>query len=130
MLGGRPGVRSSRYAGERATDDENVTKLLGEMLAVPASQRAARFQCVVAVAIPGREVATFAGSVEGTIAEKLRGEGGFGYDPVFALSDSLDGSRTMAQLSPLEKSKLSHRGMAAARAAAWLRSLAVEPEYN
>lgn len=135
-LDGRPGVLSARYAGESATDAENVARLLAELSGVPMDERTARFQCVIAVAIPGREVATFTGSVEGSIAVAPKGEGGFGYDPVFVLSGSDHAGMTMARLSPSAKSVLSHRGLAAEKAAEWLRSLptgstaASEPEYN
>jgi XTP/dITP diphosphohydrolase len=130
FLDGKPGVKSARYAGENATDAENVEKLLAELSGVPVNSRAARFQCVIAVALPGKEVATFTGSVEGTIAVAPKGEGGFGYDPVFVLSGSDHGGKTMAQLSPFAKAKLSHRGRAAARAARWLRSQSPGAEYN
>jgi XTP/dITP diphosphohydrolase len=131
-LDGRPGVRSARYAGESATDAENVDRLLQELTAVPEAKRTARFKCVIAIALPGETVQTFTGSVEGTIAERPRGDGGFGYDPVFVLPDSGApfGGVTMAQLSPEEKSSLSHRGIAAAKAARWLRSLKDRSEYN
>lgn len=129
-LDGRPGVLSARYAGESATDAENVARLLGELSSVPMDKRTARFQCVIAVAITGREVATFTGFVEGAIAVAAKGAGGFGYDPVFVLSAPPFDGMTMAQLSPADKAKLSHRGMAAAKAAEWLQSLFPEPEYN
>ncbi len=129
-LDGRPGVMSARYAGESATDGENVARLLAELSGVPMDKRKARFRCVIAVAVPGKEVVMFTGLVEGTIALAPKGAGGFGYDPVFVLSGSDHGGMTMAQLSPADKAKLSHRGMAAAKAAGWLSSLSPGPEYN
>lgn len=131
-LDGRPGVRSARYAGAHASDEENVARLLDEMRDVPTGSRTGRFECVVAIALPGREIVTFDGSVEGTIAETPQGDGGFGYDPVFLLTGDGQGSRTMAQLSASEKAALSHRGVAARKAAEWLRTIVAErtPEYN
>ena len=87
---------------------------------------------MIAIAIPDKSVQTFTGSVEGTISEVPRGDGGFGYDPVFVLSNTgvPFGGMTMAQISPEEKSGLSHRGLAATDAARWLRSLGNGPEYN
>jgi XTP/dITP diphosphohydrolase len=131
-LDGRPGVRSARYAGENATDAENVARLLDELRDVPLALRTARFECVIAVAMPGKAVVTFTGSVAGTIALAPKGDKGFGYDPVFLLPNSgaQFGGLTMAQLSPEEKGGLSHRGVAAGKAARWLRSLKDGPEYN
>ena len=131
-LDGRPGVRSARYASENATDAENMARLLSELVAIPEAQRTARFECVIAVALPGKAVATFTGSVAGTIAQAPKGDKGFGYDPVFLLPNSGApfGGLTMAQLSPEEKAGLSHRGLAAGKAARWLRSLEDGPEYN
>ncbi len=120
-LGGRPGVRSARYAGEGATDRENLERLLREMRGVPAGARTARFECVVAVALDGREVATFSGTVEGSIAPSPAGDGGFGYDPVFLVGGPGPAARTMAQLSAAEKAAVGHRGLAVRRAAEWLR---------
>ena len=132
-LAGRPRVRSARYAGEHATDEENLSLLLREMTGVPKERRAARFECVVAVAMPGRDVVTFSGEVSGTITEGPLGHRGFGYDPVFALPDSGSphGGLTMAQLSPSDKSALSHRGHAARKAAEWLYSkVLADHTYN
>ncbi len=111
-LGGAPGVRSSRYAGEGATYADNVAKLLAELDASPGrgGPRRARFRTVVMVRFPdGREVWR-EGVVAGTVAETPRGEGGFGYDPVF-VPDEGDG-RTFAELRPEEKHAISHRGRA------------------
>jgi XTP/dITP diphosphohydrolase len=116
-LGGRPGVRSARYAGEHATDGENLDKLRAE---VPPGS-ALRYVCSVAYAEPGHEPRTVERTCEGRMAEAPRGEGGFGYDPVFVPADG-DGTRTMAELSDEEKDRISHRGRAVREAAAWLPS--------
>lgn len=112
-LGGAPGVRSARYAGEDATDEQNVARLLDALKtagAVTAGQRRARFRSVVLLAQPdGREIVA-AGAVEGTILDAPVGEGGFGYDPVFA-PDGADGL-SFAQLDPVDKHARSHRGKA------------------
>ncbi|MHB1413813.1 MAG: XTP/dITP diphosphatase [Chloroflexota bacterium] len=118
-LGGAPGVRSARYAGEGATDADRIALLLSQLRNVPLAQRTGRFRCVIAVAEPGGEVATVEGHVEGLIAEEPRGSQGFGYDPVFLLSEL---GRTMAELSPVEKNSLSHRAIAARAARGLLES--------
>jgi XTP/dITP diphosphohydrolase len=117
-LGGGPGVRSARYAGERATDEENLDKLLRE---APAGSRL-RYVCVMAFVEPdddGRPVErVFLGDCRGRRAESPRGHGGFGYDPAFLPDDELSG-RTMAELSDLEKDAISHRGRAVRAFAEW-----------
>lgn len=122
-LGGAPGVRSARFAGEGATYADNVAKLLGALDGVSGPARRARFRTVALAAWPdGREVAVD-GQVEGTIAESPRGRGGFGYDSVF-VPDEGDG-RTFAELvdeSPSAKHRLSHRGRAFTALAARLGS--------
>lgn len=108
-LGGGPGVHSARYAGEKATDEDNRRKLLREMEGVPEGKRRAAFVCVLVMADPdGREVIA-EGRVEGRIAREPRGDGGFGYDPLF-LIPSL--AKTTAELPLTEKNALSHRGLA------------------
>jgi XTP/dITP diphosphohydrolase len=114
-LGGRPGVRSARYAGEHATDGENLAKLRAE---APAGS-GLRYVCVMAYAEPGGLEATFTGTCEGTLAAEARGDGGFGYDPAFLPADA-PGGRTMAELSDAEKDAISHRGRATRALAAWL----------
>jgi XTP/dITP diphosphohydrolase len=107
-LGGTPGVRSARFAGEDASDADNLTKLIAE--APPGSPLA--YVCVIALIDPATgEERTFEGRCTGTMAPTPRGTGGFGYDPVF-VPDGGDG-RTMAELSPAEKDAISHRGRAA-----------------
>ncbi len=109
-LGGRPGVRSARYAGESASDADNVAKLLVELRGVASGNRGAYFRTVIAVAQPTGEVLLVDGVLDGAIALAPRGVGGFGYDPVFLLP-APDG-RTLGELSPEEKNALSHRGRA------------------
>jgi XTP/dITP diphosphohydrolase len=108
-LGGAPGPRSARYAGERASDADNRRRLLGALKGIPGSGRSARFRCVAVVAWPdGREVHA-EGVCEGVLGGKERGGGGFGYDPLF-VPEGRD--RTMAELEPAEKDRISHRGRA------------------
>jgi XTP/dITP diphosphohydrolase len=115
-LGGAPGVRSARFAGERASDQENLEKLLCE---APAGS-ALRYVCVIAYADPASgEKRLFEGVCGGTLAPEPRGEGGFGYDPAF-LPDSEHGGRTMAELTDAEKDAISHRGQAARALIDWL----------
>ena len=109
-LGGRPGVRSARYAGEDATDEENLHKLLRE---VPADgDRRVAYVCALALTEPGGDEHVFEGRCEGVLSSEARGERGFGYDPAFIPDDYPDG-RTMAELSDEEKHAISHRGRAA-----------------
>src|SRR5207247_11203064 len=104
-LRGAPGVRSRRFFGEDASAEERNVKLLALLDGVP--DRSARFVCVTALASPDGHVELFEGEVQGEIAESPRGEAGFGYDPVFVIAG--DG-RTMAELPPAEKHRLSHPG--------------------
>ena len=116
-LRGRPGVRSARYAGEDASDEENLAKLMRE---VPADDRRVAYVCAIAyVGEPGGEPHVVEASCEGTLAFEARGDGGFGYDPAFVPADRDDG-RTMAELTPEEKDAISHRGRAARLFLAWL----------
>jgi len=118
-LGGAPGVYSARYAGEDATYADNVNKLLHALTDVDAAGRTARFSTVALARWPdGREVAAI-GDVEGVIAPAARGDGGFGYDPVFVPAGG--NGRTFAELSLAEKQALSHRGRALRALAARLR---------
>jgi XTP/dITP diphosphohydrolase len=124
-LDGRPGVRSARYAGEDGDAEANVAKLLGELAAVPADRRTARFRTVVMVRWPdGREVAA-EGVVEGVIAPSPRGDGGFGYDPVFLADEG--GGRTFAEMDSAAKDAISHRGRALRALAARLAVSDVAP---
>jgi XTP/dITP diphosphohydrolase len=106
---GRPGVRSARFAGEAASYDDNVTKLLAELDGV-SEPRTARFVTVIAVAYPDGSAFSVEGELPGVITRVRAGDQGFGYDPVF-MSDDADG-RTLAQLTSQEKNDLSHRGRA------------------
>jgi XTP/dITP diphosphohydrolase len=115
-LAGRPGVRSARYAGESATDEENLAKLLHE---VPDGDRRVAYVCALACAEPGGRVHVVEGRCEGVLAKEPRGSGGFGYDPAFVPDDRDDG-RTMAELTPEEKDAISHRGRAARAFLDWL----------
>ena len=117
-LGGEPGVRSARYAGPDADDGARVRLLLSKLSETPSGRRQARFRCAMAVASPNGSARTFAGECEGIIADAPRGRNGFGYDPAFLFPET---GRTMAELSSEEKDAVSHRGMAARRAAAALR---------
>lgn len=122
-LGGRPGVRSARFAHDRATDAENNAALLRALEeAERDDERGARFRCVLALASPwlGEQVKTSEGRVEGVIARDPRGSGGFGYDPLFLATEA--GGRAMAELSEAEKNCISHR----ARAVRALRPVLIE----
>ena len=120
-LGGRPGVWAARYAGPGATYADNVAKLLGELEGVAPGARTARFRTVAVALVPGGGEIVAEGRVEGRIAEQPAGESGFGYDAVF-VPDRGDG-RTFAQMTPGEKSGLSHRGRALRALTVQLRSL-------
>jgi XTP/dITP diphosphohydrolase len=120
-LDGRPGVRSARYAGEDATDEQNLARVLAD-LAGAGGPSAARYICVIAWIDADGNERTFEGSCEGTMILEPRGGGGFGYDPAFVPQDTGAGdSRTMAQLSSGEKHAISHRGRAARELAKHLR---------
>jgi XTP/dITP diphosphohydrolase len=114
-LGGEPGIRSARYAGRGASDEERYRLLLEKLRGVPWEKRTARFRCVIAVATPEGQIHTAEGACEGIIAFEPKGEHGFGYDPVFYFQEY---GKTMAEL-PLEiKNRISHRAKAAQKARA------------
>jgi len=116
-LSGRPGVRSARYAGDGASDEENLAKLLAE---VPNDgDRRVAYVCALAYAEPGDDTRVFTERCEGELAHEPRGDGGFGYDPAFVPADRDDG-RTMAELGVAEKDAISHRGRAARAFLEWL----------
>jgi XTP/dITP diphosphohydrolase len=119
-LDGEPGVRSARYAGEKASDAERVDCLLGKMAGVPREKRTARFVCVIAVATPEGEVAFCTGECRGIITEEPKGDLGFGYDPVFYFPEW---GRTMAELPMAAKNRVSHRGRAARQVGEMLRGM-------
>ena len=108
-LGGRPGVHAARYAGERATYEDNWRKLIRELEGVPRQRRRARFITAAAVATPSGKAEVAEGMLEGMIAEAPAGTQGFGYDPIFFVPQL---GKTLAQLAPGEKNRISHRARA------------------
>lgn len=108
-LDGEPGVFSARYAGENATDSDNNRKLLAALTGVPAEKRSARFVCVLAWAVPEKPAVTVRGECEGVILDEPRGEGGFGYDPLFFVPRL---QKTFGELPLEEKNRISHRAKA------------------
>ena len=127
-LGGAPGVMSARYAGENATDQENIEKLLGEMEG--KTDRGAAFECVISIAVPSGPALTYEGRCEGKTSTEPKGVSGFGYDPVFYFPEY---GKTFAELTSEEKNKVSHRGKALAQVAAefdkilaWLKARLAE----
>jgi len=104
-LGGRPGIHSSRFAGENASDEDNMIKLLKELEGMRGYQRKAKFICVIALAEHGKILQLFRGEYEGNIGYVPKGEKGFGYDPLFAIHNG----KTFAELSRKEKNCMSHR---------------------
>ena len=108
-LGGAPGVRSARFAGEQASDEDNNAKLIASLDGVPLERRGARYRCVAVLVTPDGAQMAGIGSCEGRIGFEPRGTGGFGYDPWFVPERE---SRTMAELTADEKHAISHRGKA------------------
>jgi XTP/dITP diphosphohydrolase len=108
-LGGAPGVRSARYAGAGATDAQRIEKLLGELQDKNGAEREAHFVCVLAIADAGRCLAVASDRADGVVLDSPRGEGGFGYDPIFYFQKL---GKTFAELSREEKNQYSHRGKA------------------
>jgi XTP/dITP diphosphohydrolase len=108
-LGGAPGIHSARFAGRDATYPEKIGKLWEMLRGVPEEARTAHFVCAIAVVRPDGSSFTVCGTCDGRIASKMRGTGGFGYDPVFFLPDR---GRTIAELDAEEKHAVSHRGRA------------------
>lgn len=123
-LDGAPGVRSARYAGDRASDGENLRRLLDALDGVDEAGRAARFRCVVAVVAPDGGAWTAEGVCEGGILREPRGESGFGYDPVFVPAGY---DKTFAELDAGVKNRISHRAMALRRIAEALNALPDTP---
>jgi len=120
-LDGAPGVRSKRFGGEETPYGEKMGKILELLKETKGSKRAARFQCVAALADPVNGVAVCQGACEGEIASEIRGTNGFGYDPIFLYPPL---GKTFGELSPEEKNRVSHRAMALAKAkAAFLKRL-------
>lgn len=119
-LGGEPGVRSARYAGKNKSDEDRVAFLLKKLKTVPMGRRQARFRCVIAIAQPGGRVDLANGECSGEIALEPKGDKGFGYDPIFFVPEL---NRTMAELSPDMKNRISHRARAAEKAKALLEEM-------
>jgi len=121
-LGGGPGVRTRRYAGENATDEENNVKLLAALDGLEPARRRARYRCVLALALPeelgprgGLPIRFARGTLEGRIAGAPKGDGGFGYDPIFEPAGERPGGRTIGLWTAEAKNRISHRGRAARR---------------
>jgi len=119
-LGGAPGVRSARYAGPEASDEDRVQKVLNEMQGKKGEDRRARFVCVVAVAESGKMRGLFSASAEGILLDEPRGHDGFGYDPIFFFPAL---GKTYAEISREEKNLHSHRGKAFRKALDFLLSV-------
>lgn len=123
-MGGEPGVRSARFLGDDVTYAERFTEISRRLEGLPRAQRGAKFVCVIAVAVPNSGAVRYAeGEVRGLIADEPRGDGGFGYDPIFWVPQH---SATMAELPQHEKDIISHRGRASAPAREILRELLFE----
>jgi len=120
-LGGEPGPLSRRYAGDNVSDKERNDYLLAKLSDIPWEKRTARFRAVIAIVTPDGKVKTTEGVCEGIVALDFKGEGGFGYDPIFYLPE-LD--KHMAELSLAEKNRISHRAKAAQKARRILERLA------
>ncbi|HYN47222.1 MAG TPA: non-canonical purine NTP pyrophosphatase [Candidatus Nanopelagicales bacterium] len=123
-LGGGPGVRTRRYAGERATDEENNARLLAVLAGLPPERRGARYRCVLALAVPDRAgprgglpITLARGTFEGRIGTVPRGSNGFGYDPIFEAATEPPGGATVGEWPPERKQAVSHRARAARRMA-------------
>jgi XTP/dITP diphosphohydrolase len=124
FLDGGPGVRTKRYAGEDATDEDNNRKLLGALAGLPATRRGARYVCVLALVVPGTPgVRLSRGTLRGRIALAPKGSNGFGYDPIFEPLGEPPGGRTLGEWSAEAKNRVSHRGRAARRMAKVFASL-------
>ncbi len=122
-LGGKPGVLSKRYSGPDADAQANNKELLLDLSSVPWPRRQARFRCVLALVKAGKVLFTASGRCEGLITNQPRGDGGFGYDPIFYLPDK---QQTMAELSPKEKNCISHRARALENARTFIRQYALD----
>lgn len=119
-LNGRPGVFSSRYAGDEATDQERCLKILDEMAAIPEGHRQAAFICAMALAFPDGRMQVVHGECRGRVTFAPRGKYGFGYDPIFFVSEL---GKTMAELLPEVKNRISHRARALEKIMSLLPSL-------
>ncbi len=129
-LGGGPGVRTRRYAGESASEEDNNAKLLDALRGLPSAQRGARYRCHLALALPetagprgGLPIRVVQGTCEGRIAAAPKGSGGFGYDPIFEPASEPPGGATLGEWPAEAKNRISHRGRAARRMHPILASL-------
>lgn len=118
-LGGAPGVYSARFAGREASYEERFRLIHARLQDVPPSERTARFRCAIALAEPSGYLRVVEGTIEGMIADSARGENGFGYDPIFLVPEF---GKTTAEMAPVEKNRVSHRGRAAEAARHLLES--------
>ena len=118
-LGKEPGVWSARYAGPGCTDEQNTALVLKKMKGFPDEVRTARFRCVLAVAEQGKTLTVFDGTVEGILSHEVRGEGGFGYDPIFMPLFQGGYTQTFGELSSEIKHTMSHRSMALQQFKEW-----------
>jgi len=119
-LNGEPGIKSARFAGEAASDADKVSLLLAKLKGVKWEKRTARFKCVIAIAIPGGGVELCCGECHGMVAFEAKGENGFGYDPIFFLTEI---GKTMAELPFEVKNQISHRARASQKARQVLQQL-------
>lgn len=126
-LDGAPGIFSARYAGKGSTDEANMKKVIEQMKDIPQKKRTARFVCVLAISIPGKQTVLHSGYCEGTIAFSQVGTNGFGYDPIFIPKRK---TKTMAELCSEEKNKISHRGQAFKQLAKWLNEHYIERDEH
>lgn len=118
VLNGAPGIHSSRYAAQNATDEENCTKLLSDMSLIDEKSRDAKFLCCFVLLHSGGDEAVFLATVKGKIANKACGKEGFGYDPLFIANGY---KKTFAELGSKVKDKISHRAHAVQRLVEWLK---------
>ncbi len=119
-LNNLPGIHSARYAGEKARDAENTAKLLKMMTLRSAANRNAKFRCVMILRGPGGQETTFEGELAGEITKGMRGTNGFGYDPVFQPTGE---QRTLAEMTPADKNRISHRAMALKKVREFFKNL-------
>lgn len=119
-LNGEPGIRSSRYAGEGATDTDRVKFLLAKIKDIPLEKRTAHFRCIIVVAFPDEKIEIFSGKCDGVVMLEPRGEEGFGYDPIFYFPEL---RKTMAELPMGIKNRISHRARAAQETVKFLNQI-------
>jgi XTP/dITP diphosphohydrolase len=122
VLNGGPGVRSARFAGEAATDEDKVDIIVAKLQGVPWNRRTACYKCVIVIATPQGQTNVCCGECHGIIALEARGEKGFGYDPIFFVPEF---GKTMAELPPETKNRISHRALAGLKARELLLQLRV-----